>query len=674
MIDSVPLMAVAELGIWDSLLEILVLLAAAMVLGVVAERLRQSAVIGYLVAGALVGPGALGWVADEQRIFQIAELGVALLLFTIGLEFSPQRLMHLGRVALLSGPLQVVLTTLAGTAAASWLGFSVRESFVIGAMIALSSTACVLRVLKDRAELDSQYGRASLGILLVQDVAVVPLVLVVTALSGGGSLARMALDISASILLAVMLVAVFYVLFNRVMPLVLVMQTWRRNRDLPILLTVCMAGGAAWTAHALHLSPALGAFLAGVLLAISPFATQIQADVQPLRAVLVTLFFAAIGMFSDLSWFVDHFLLVASVAAVIVVGKVAIVALLACAAGLPLSPAVSAGFCLAQIGEFSFVLAMIARDTLSGRSPLSPTVFQVMVSATVVSLLVTPYLVAAGPYVGGWLGHLWGRRRGAVVRRAVIEDEKQPAGEVVPSSSAISVEGAILIIGFGPAGQRVAEELMGSLRDRIVVLDLNIENVKSAWRYGLAAMVGDATQTDVLEHAGVERAQLVVITVPTVVATRRLIHHVRHIAPGTLIVCRSRYHIHRWELLRAGADAVIDEEDHVGHRLAQEVQALVARKRKRRRRPTPSDWRIACSHHAEPLLLQALGQKADHALGHVAGVGKAVAAGRSFQVTVKRYAERPEFHPQPVGRIVPAQIGRVAAEELVPGPIERMDV
>jgi CPA2 family monovalent cation:H+ antiporter-2 len=154
----------------------------------------------------------------------------------------------------------------------------------------------------------------------------------------------------------------------------------------------------------------------------------------------------------------------------------------------------------------------------------------------------------------------------------------QTAGDTV--SPAIPVDDAIMIIGFGPAGQRVAEELMGELRDRIVVLDLNIDNVKFAWRYGLSAMVGDATQTDVLEHGGVGRAQVVVITVPTVAATRRLIHHVRHIAPGALIVCRSRYHIHRWELLRAGADAVIDEEDHVGHRMAQEVQAIVAPKEK----------------------------------------------------------------------------------------------
>lgn len=574
MMDCAFLLAAVQDGIWDSLVELLLLLGLAMLLGAVAERLRQSAVVGYLVAGTLAGPGALGWVANEERIFNIAELGVVLLLFTIGLEFSPQRLVQLGRVALVAGPLQVVLTTLAGTLAGWSLGLPPRESFVIGAMIALSSTACVLRVLEDRAELDSQYGRASLGILLVQDAAVVPLVLVVMALLGGGSLLRIGLEMAASILLAVMLVAFFYVFFNRVMPRVLIMSTWRRNRDLPILLTVCTAGGAAWLAHTLGLSPALGAFLAGVLLAVSPFATQISADIQPLRAVLVTLFFAAIGMFGDVVWFLDHFYLVAAVVAAIVVGKLLIVAVLTWVAGLPLQFAVAAGFCLGQIGEFSFVLAMIASKGLRGRSILSDTVFQVMVSATIVALLLTPYLVAAGPRVGGWLDRILKRRVRPLQRPPVQPTAEQPAGSEAEQRPPI--EDAILIIGFGPAGQRVAEELISDHKERIVVLDLNIDNVKFAWRYGLSALVGDATQTEVLEHAGIHRARVVVITVPNPGASRRLIHHVRHTAPAASVVCRSRYHIHRWELVRAGADAVIDEEDHVGHRLAQEVQSLIA--------------------------------------------------------------------------------------------------
>jgi CPA2 family monovalent cation:H+ antiporter-2 len=197
--------------------------------------------------------------------------------------------------------------------------------------------------------------------------------------------------------------------------------------------------------------------------------------------------------------------------------------------------------------------------------------FQVMVSATIVSLLVTPYLVAAGPRVGGWLGRWWDPRRGPTRRDPTIDDEDRSDAD----GTATIIDDSIMIIGYGPAGQRVAEELMGEFRERIAVLDMNIDNVKFAWRYGLAAVVGDATQIDVLEHAGVGRARVVVITVPSVAAARQLIHHVRHISPSALVICRSRYHIHRWELLRAGADAVIDEEDQVGHRMALEVQAIL---------------------------------------------------------------------------------------------------
>lgn len=568
-----PLLAVIQVGVWESLLDILLLLGMATLLGFLAERLKQSAVVGYLIAGTLVGPGALGWVASQEHIFNIAELGVALLLFTIGLEFSPRRLWQLGRVPLISGPLQVVLTAVIAAAAGLAVGLSPRESIVIGGMAALSSTACVLRVLRDRAEIDSQYGRASLGILLVQDAAVVPLVLIVTALAGGGTVLGIATKMAISILLAVLLVAAFYVLFNWLIPRVLIMPTWRRNRDLPVLLTVCIAGGAAWAAHALQLSPALGAFVAGVLLAVSPFATQIQADIQPLRALLVTLFFAAIGMFGDVIWFFDHLALVVAVLAAIVAGKLVLIAILTRAAGLPLQFAVASGFCLAQIGEFSFVLATIARQDIAGGPLLSETAFRALVSATILALLITPYLVAAGPRVGSWLERRL-RRRG-LLRRSVPDSSKQPeavtAGEAGPPSA---IADGILIIGFGPAGQRVAEELLAEHRERMVVIDLNIDNVRIAQRYGIEAHVGDATQTEVLQHAGILRARVVIITVPNPAPMRRLIHHVRQLASGVIIVARCRYHIYRWELLRAGAHAVIDEEDHVGKRMAEEVQSV----------------------------------------------------------------------------------------------------
>jgi len=589
-------------GVWESIRDVLVLLGVAMLLGIIAERLRQSAVVGYLAAGTLVGPGALGWVGNEEQIVQIAELGVALLLFTIGLEFSPRQLLQLGRVPWIGGALQIVLTMAAGTAAGALLGLGMREAIVIGAMTALSSTACVLRVLRDRAEIDSQYGRATLGILLMQDAAVVPLVLIVTALAGGGTLGAIAGKMAVSILLAVLLVGAFYVLFNRLIPKVLILPTWRRNRDLPVLLTVCIAGGTAWAAHSLGLSPALGAFVAGVLLAVSPFSTQIQADIQPLRVVLVTLFFAAIGMFGDLGWLVDHVGLVLAVLAAIVIGKGLLIAVLTRAVGLPLQFAVPAGLSLAQIGEFSFVLATIARGDLEGAPVLSETTFQAMVSATILSLLVTPYLIAAGPPLGARVDRtfrLFKRRMSRsradrTPREPVetatyaIETESTAGAAATDTALPLSPEAAakaqatherptripdaILIVGFGPAGQRVAEGLLDGYRDRLVVIDMNYRNVEVAQRYGLEAHIGDATQTDVLLHAGLQKACLVALTVPNPQAVRRLIHHVRHLRPDVLIIVRSRYHIYRWELLHAGAHIVIDEEDHVGARLAEEIQ------------------------------------------------------------------------------------------------------
>lgn len=566
--------AVVQVGIWESLLDILILLATAMLLGFVAERLKQSAIVGYLVAGTLVGPGALGWVPGQQHIFNIAELGVALLLFTIGLEFSPRQLQRLGRVPLFAGPFQIVVTAMAAAGVGLVAGVSMRESVVIGAMVTLSSTACALRVLRDRAEIDSQYGRVSLGILLVQDAAVVPLVLIVTALAAGGSLFQIVVRMAISLVLAALLLAVFYVVFNWLIPKVLIMPTWRRNRDLPVLLTVCIAGGTAYSAHALQLSPALGAFVAGVLLAVSPFATQIQADIQPLRALLVTLFFAAIGMFGDVAWFVEHVTLVVTVLAAIVAGKLVIVAILTRAAGLPLQFAVAAGFCLAQIGEFAFVLATIARQNITGQPLLSETAFRALVSATILALLITPYLVAAGPRAGSWLER-WLRRRRRSEQGAA--EPAEPTQSVADADIAhpSSIADGVVIIGFGPAGQRVAEELLAEHRERLTVIDLNIDNVHIAQRYGIETHVGDATQTDVLQHAGLLQARVVVITVPNPSATRSLVHQVRHHAPSATIVARSRYHIYRWELLRAGAHAVVDEEDHVGLRISREVERVL---------------------------------------------------------------------------------------------------
>ena len=213
-----PILAAAPNDVWQSLLEILLLLGMAMVLGTLAERLRQSAIVGYLIAGSIIGPSVLGLVSNQQDIFAIAELGVALLMFAIGLEFSPKRLWGLGKTPLIAGILQVVSTLIVGAVASLAFGVGISAALVIGSLIALSSTACVLGILEDRAEIDSIYGRMSLGVLLIQDIAFVPLLLLVTILTKGGTVATMLWQLTVAVASAALLVVVFYGLFNHVAP------------------------------------------------------------------------------------------------------------------------------------------------------------------------------------------------------------------------------------------------------------------------------------------------------------------------------------------------------------------------------------------------------------------------------------------------------------------------
>jgi len=580
ILEGLPILAASPAGVWVVLWDILVLLTMALLLGTVAERLGQSVIVGYLVAGTLVGPSVLGWVSTQDELFNIAELGVGLLLFAIGLEFSPRRLLALGSIVLKTGPLQIILTAAAGLGVAVACGLHGREALVIGMIVAMSSTACVLRLLSDRTEIDSQHGRTALGILIIQDVAVVPMMLLVSVMGSGGNWASIIGKLAFALLLAAVLISLFYALFNYVAPRMMLLPTWRRNRDLPVLLAAIMATGSAWATHAIGLSPALGAFWAGVLLAVSPFATQIRADTRPLTTLMVTLFFASIGMFGDPVWVFRHWLIVTGIVLAIVVGKPLIITLLARSFGQPWRYAIASGFCLAQVGEFSFVLATIAQGDAAGTALISSSTFHALVSATIVTLLLTPYFVAAALGAG-----LRGERLFESWRRILFPSSSAAtmAVEGAPEKSFIEHRtgeeagdsGLFLIIGFGPAGQRVAEGLMDAHQEQMVVVDLNPNNIEIAQRYGLKAHRGDATQRDIMEHVGIYQARAVVITVPDHATARHLILLVRDLAPDALIVARCRYHVLHWELLNIGAHEVVDEEDQLGRRLAAQVRKLV---------------------------------------------------------------------------------------------------
>ncbi len=546
------------MNLWTALLDVLILLLAALLLGAFCERLKQSAILGYLLAGTLLGPHALDLMPSHKAVATIAELGVALLLFTIGLEFSWRRLRSIGPIALGGGTVQVLLTGAIATGACMILGLSGRSALAVGALISLSSTACVLRLLVSRAEIDSVYGRNALGILLLQDIAVVPLVLVVTALGGEGgtSAAQIGWDMCLAAGVAALLVASLYLLLNYVVPLLLRAKEAARNRDLPILLAMVTAVGAAWVSHKLGLSPVLGAFVAGLLLAESPFATQIRADVAPLRTLFVTLFFSSIGMLSNPAWVLEHWALVGAVVAAIILGKAIVVFGVARLFRSPLGHAAATGVCLAQVGEFSFVLAEVSRQS----QLIDRHLFELIVAATIGTLFITPFLVALAPRLGRVVG-----RFGLGGHEAVHFLDKAS----YPRDT--EMNGHIVIVGFGPAGQCVADALKKDPRIPIVVVELNANSAATAHSAGLRTYLGDAGRAEVLEHVRVGVAAAVVVTVPDPAAARQIIEQVRSLSPRTPVIARARYHLYYADLVQAGADTVIDEEQRVGLQLASAV-------------------------------------------------------------------------------------------------------
>lgn len=531
---------------WLLLLDILVILAASAAAGLALEKFRQNAIVGYLLAGVVLGRAGLRVVESAEPLETIAELGVALLLFTIGLEFSWRRLRQLGNVALGGGTVQVVGTVLLAAAVCRVAGMGTAEALVVGAAVALSSTAVVLRVLTDRTELESPHGRNALGMLLLQDVAVVPLILMLNVLGGEGGWAA-ARRFAVAAVEGGVLVFLVIVVTRHLLPRLLASVSSFRNRDLPVLLAFTVFLAATWASHAIGLSPVLGAFVAGMVLAETPFAEQIRADVTPFRALFVTVFFTSIGMLVEMPG-MGTVAAAAGLAVLIITGKALAAAAAVRVFGRPWNQALRTGLVLGQIGEFSFVLSELGRR----QGLISDQSFQVLLAASLLTLLATPYLIALAARSGRGAG---GETRGE------------------PGAAEPGEGPGVVIVGFGPAGRAVVEALRQSGAP-VLVLELNPRTV-NVHRVALPIQIGDATQRDILEHAGLKRAAALVVTLPDPAAARLVVRQAKQLAPDVPVVARARYHIYAASLKDAGADEIVDEEELVGEELARRVLSVV---------------------------------------------------------------------------------------------------
>jgi CPA2 family monovalent cation:H+ antiporter-2 len=538
------------MDLWQFLMELVMLLGGAFVLGAVAQRLRQSPIVGYLLAGAVIGP----LLFNAEVVNQTAELGVALLLFSIGLEFSFGRLRRMGRMAFGGGSLQVVATlTIVALVLVKPLGLA--QALTIGAIVSLSSTAVVMRVLVDRAEVDSVRGRSCLSILLLQDIAIVPLVLMVTLFTPTAADISVALHILKIGGAALGLVLVLYLLLYHLVPRLLSVGGVFANRELSVLLALAVALGAAWAAHTMGISPALGAFVAGMLLGESPFATQIRADIGAVRTIMVTLFFASVGMLAKPVWFFSHIHWVVLAAAVIVVFKSILIFMVGRLFGLDRRQSMATGISLAQVGEFSFVLATVAY----GGGIVGGYSFDLIVSVIILLIFLAPYMVAWAHPLADGLGFILGQ-----------------AGSGDPDAAERPKEAGqqVMVVGFGPAGREVAEALLARGLTPVVV-DINPQSVKTGRTMGIEVHLGDASHEEVLVHTGLADVCMAVVTVPDSRAAAAVVALMRRLRPTLAIAVRCRYNRHLPDLKKAGADMIVDEEIGSGKMLAQHIMSFI---------------------------------------------------------------------------------------------------
>ncbi len=523
--------------------DLVVIFGVSVAVVLVFHRLRLPSIAGFLLAGALVGPSGLNLVDDTARVELLAEVGVALLLFSIGLDISLARLARIRVFALSGGGLQVLLTVAAAAAAVFALSrTSLPAAIFWGFLVALSSTAIVFRILMERGELDAPHGRLALAILIFQDLIVVPMMLVLPLL--GGQLGSGAVEIAVTLGRSVLLIGAILLAARWLVPKALGVVVRARSRELFVIAILLICASIAWVADTQGLSLALGAFIAGMVISESEYSHQALADIMPFRDSFISLFFVSIGMLFDLRSFMAAWPVLLLTTVGVLALKSSVAGGVTLALGYPLRVAALVGLSLSQVGEFSFVMAQAGQHY----GLLSAYGYQLFLAISILTMLVTPLLIQWGP------GVLM-RAESTTALPAWLNRESTTSG---PSPASLHRD-HVIIAGFGLNGRNLARVLKEA-NIPYVIVDLYADTIRRGQEQGEPIYYGDVTQREVLERMGIDRARLLVLAVSDPFATRRVIPVARQANPEVHIVARTRYVREVQELLRLGADEVVPEE------------------------------------------------------------------------------------------------------------------
>jgi CPA2 family monovalent cation:H+ antiporter-2 len=528
-------------------LELTLLLLGSAVLGVVAFRmLHLPPMLGYLAVGILIGPHALGLAENNEATHALAEFGVVFLMFSIGLEFSLAQLRAMRRIVFGLGLAQVVLT-IAATILFGWLVGSRlppslqigwQAAFALGGALAMSSTAIVSKLLTERLELESEHGRRIIGILLFQDLAVVPLLILTPSL--GKAPEDLMITLAWAGLKAAAVLVLLLFLGQKLMRKWFTAVVKRRSQELFMLNVLLVTLGAAWVTERAGLSLALGAFVAGMLISETPYKHQVEEDIKPFRDVLLGLFFITVGMLLNLQLVAAHWWLVLFLLVVPVLLKFALIALLAKAFGSSDGVALRTGLALAQAGEFGFVLLNLA----SGAKLIDPFLIQLVLASMVLSMLTAPFVIANSDKIA--------------MKLASNEWMLQSLQLTQLATRTMAAQKHVIIAGFGRSGQSLAT-LLSEEKLSWQALDLDPERVQEAQAAGANVAYGDCTRREALIAAGVNRASALVITFADTRLSLKVLHLVHELAPALPVIVRAHDDTDLDVLKKAGATEVVPE-------------------------------------------------------------------------------------------------------------------
>lgn len=521
--------------------ELIIVFSLSILVFFIFSRFKIPSVVGLLITGVLVGPHGIGLIKSTHEVEGLAEIGIVLLLFTIGIEFSFKELMKMKRNVLLGGTLQVILTIFISTLILFMLGQPTNKAIFLGFLVSLSSTAIVLKVLQDRAEVDSPHGRMTLGILIFQDMAVVPMMLLVPLLAGAtGNLNE---SIAVTLLKIIGIVLLVLVSSKWIVPKLLFYISKTQNRELFLLSIIVICFSVAWLTSNIGLSLALGAFLAGLIISESGFKHEALSNVLPFKDIFMSIFFISVGMLLNTSVFFEQPILIIVITFCVLILKGFIGILATVLLGFPIRTSILVGFKVLQVGEFAFILSQVG----SGHGLLSDNTYQVFLAVSILTMVATPFLIA------------YSYRFADKVSRLPISHKLKLGYHSENFIKKNNKSNHVIIIGYGLNGKNLVQAAKAKNID-YTIIEMDPVIVREQRKEGLSIFHGDATHEIVLEFADIQHAKIIVIAISDLNATRNILKLARKLNPNIHIIIRTRYLHELYHLYELGANEVIPEQ------------------------------------------------------------------------------------------------------------------